>query len=178
MIVLCDKIGLKVIDCKELAIHGGSMRYVIANKDSDFEETRNVNKTWVDEFFNPDSLNIWSSEIQLIKEMIITQLKDIKKQGKNIAGFAASAKGNTLMNYCGIDHKLIDFICDETPEKIGKYSPGTGIPIYDLATIEFAEPDYILILSWNFQSEIIAKLRKICPNSKFIVPIPEFKIID
>jgi SAM-dependent methyltransferase len=176
MIVLCDKIGLKVIDCKQLAIHGGSMRYVISQIDSDFEETEKVNSVY--EYFNIESLDIWSSEIQLIKEMIITQLKDIKKDGKNIVGFAASAKGNTLMNYCGIDHNLIDFICDETPEKIGKYSPGTGIPIYDLATIEFAEPDYILILSWNFQDEIIAKLRKICPNSKYIVPIPEFKIIE
>jgi hypothetical protein len=178
MVEICAKIGLKVINCKELEIHGGSMRYVISHDDSDFEETKNVNRIWQDEFFNPDSVDIWSLEIQLIKETIITQLKDIKKQGKYIAGFAASAKGNTLMNYCGIDHKLIDFICDETPEKIGKYSPGTGIPIYDLATIEFAEPDYILILSWNFQSEIIAKLRNICPNSKYIVPIPEFKIID
>jgi len=82
------------------------------------------------------------------------------------------------MNYCGIDHKLIDFICDETPEKIGKYSPGTGIPIHGLKRIEIAQPDYILILSWNFQEHIIAKLRNICPNSKYIVPIPEFKIIE
>jgi len=178
MILLCEKIGLKVIDCKNLDIHGGSMRYVIANPDSDWEESGNVYRTWYDENLNIESLDIWSLKIQLIKEMIITQLKDIKKQGKNIAGFAASAKGNTLMNYCGIDHKLIDFICDETPEKIGKYSPGTGIPIRDLETMDIAQPDYILILSWNFQSEIIAKLRKICPNSKYIVPIPEFKIIE
>jgi len=77
MILLCEKIGLKVIDCKKLEIHGGSMRYVIADKDSYFEEAEKVNT--VCEFLNIESLDIWSLEIQLIKQLIITQLKDIKK---------------------------------------------------------------------------------------------------
>ena len=82
-----------------------------------------------------------------------------------------------MLNYCGIDHTILDFICDETPEKIGKFSPGTGIEIKGLDAIIEAQPDYILILSWNFQTEIINKLRPLCPNSKYIIPIPEFQII-
>lgn len=177
MIQLCEKVGLKVIDCEILPIHGGSMRYEIVRNDSVYFEKPNETYLKLEKAYLNMSSD-WSYEVKANKIRIDLGLLSLKFQHKSIVGFAASAKGNTLLNYCGIDYNTIDFICDETPEKIGKYSPGTGIEIKGLEAIEQAQPDYILILSWNFKDEIIAKLRKICPKSKYIVPIPQFEIIE
>ena len=98
-------------------------------------------------------------------------------KGLSISGFGASAKGNTLLNSCKVSTDIMDYIADETPEKIGKFSPTTGIPIVNKQMIIDKPTDYIVILAWNFEEEIIAKLRPIY-KGKFIIPIPEFKIID
>ena len=118
----------------------------------------------------------WASKVYCIKYQISQNLTTIAKD-KKVCAFAASAKGNTLLNFCGIGTDLIEFICDETPEKIGKYSPGTGIPIVGLDSIIDYQPDYVLILSWNFKEEIIAKLRSVIPNAKYIIPIPKWEVI-
>ena len=169
--IICQKIGLHLVDVSSQNIHGGSMRYEIrkikSEKDLDFSYECFF-WTKIEEYID------WAKSIESIRDSII---KGINSLQGSIVGFAASAKGNTLLNYCGIDHTILDFICDETPEKIGKFSPGTGIEIKGLEAIIEAQPDYILILSWNFQTEIINKLRPLCPNSKYIIPIPEFQII-
>src|SRR6185436_3547990 len=96
---------------------------------------------------------------------------------KTIAGFAASAKGNTLLNSAYLTVGSIKYIVDETPEKIGKYSPGTRIPIVGMDTLKRNPPDYLVILSWNFAKEIIEKCIKAGYKGDFILPIPEFNII-
>ena len=171
MAELCKKVGLYLTDFSGHEIHGGSYRYEIRKKPNPYIDFMN---NW-DRETNIVQLGFWSESIAEIKSQIVAGIKGL--QG-SIVGFAASAKGNTLLNYCGIDHTQIDFICDETPEKIGKFSPGTGIEIKGLEAIIEAQPDYILILSWNFQTEIINKLRPLCPNSKYILPIPTFQIIE
>ena len=103
-------------------------------------------------------------------------VRSLKNEGNTIVGFAASAKGNTLLNSAKIDSSIIDYIADETPEKIGKFSPGTGIPIVHMDKIRETNPDYIVILSWNFKQEIIDKLRNFY-DGKFIIPIPHFEIL-
>lgn len=171
MVELCKKVGLHLNHFSLQEIHGGSMRYEIRKQSyPEFD-------LYVDN--HPDLIDLqylqdWGKSIEGIRDGI---REGIASLSGSIVGFAASAKGNTLLNYCGLNNTHIDFICDETPEKIGKFSPGTGIPIKGLDAIIEAQPDYILILSWNFEREIIAKLRPICPHSKFILPIPEFSIV-
>lgn len=170
MIALCRKVGLYVTDFSGHEIHGGSYRYEIRKKsNADFD----LIEMGFEEY-TADDLLTWAESIKSIRDSINSGVKSLSG---SVVGFAASAKGNTLLNYCGIDHTVIDFICDETPEKIGKYSPGTGIPIKGLEDIIEAQPDYILILSWNFKEHIMEKLRPLCPNSKFIIPIPNFEIV-
>ena len=101
---------------------------------------------------------------------------ELKKAGNKITCFAASAKGNTLLNSCGLNTDVVDYIVDETPEKIGKFSPGTGIPIVNIAELKKNPPDYVIILSWNFSDVIIPKIKNYC-DAKIIIPIPEFTIL-
>jgi len=102
----------------------------------------------------------------------------LKEHGASIAAFGASAKGNTLLNACRLNSATIDYIVDDTPEKIGKFSPGTGIPIVDRSPLEENPPDFLVILAWNFAREIIesaADFRR--SGGKFIVPVPKVEIV-
>jgi hypothetical protein len=102
----------------------------------------------------------------------------LKKHGASIAAFGASAKGNTFLNACRLNTGTIDYIVDDTPEKIGKFSPGTGIPIVDRSPLAADPPDYLVILAWNFARDIIesaADFRR--SGGKFIIPVPRFEIV-
>jgi hypothetical protein len=128
-------------------------------------------------FTTPERYRGWSSIVNSVISEFSESVRTLKSNGNKIAGFAASAKGNTLLNSAEIDSSIIDYIADETPEKIGKFSPGTGIPIVHIDRLRINPPDYIVILSWNFKQEIIEKLRRFY-DGKFIIPIPHFQIIE
>ena len=105
-------------------------------------------------------------------------LKRIRSQGKTIIGYGASAKGNVLLNYCGISTDILDYLVDSTPYKQGKYTPGTHIPIYPELKLEKDIPDYALLLSWNFATEIINKQRSYRERGgQFIITIPYLRIV-
>jgi SAM-dependent methyltransferase len=173
MIALCEKVNLHLMNLSYQDIHGGTMRYEIRKKKGRKEITEDYEVNFWNELSDYQN---WAGNIYQLKDEISQKLITIAK-GKKVCAFAASAKGNTLLNFYGIGTDLIEFICDETPEKIGKYSPGTGIPIVGLQSIIDYQPDYVLILSWNFKSEIINKLRPLIPNAKYIVPIPKWEVI-
>jgi len=120
----------------------------------------------------------YQSKVDKINDRFADELLSLKKQGYSIVGFGASAKGSTLLNYARITTDIMDAIIDDTSEKIGKFSPGTGIPIYARNYIKSHMPDYIVILAWNFSSEIIKKLRDYGYEGKFIIPAPVFEIVD
>jgi SAM-dependent methyltransferase len=173
MVALCQKVGLHLVDISSQRIHGGTARYEIRKH----KGAKDLSFMYESTFWGKLSdYKEWANRIYRIKDEISQNLTTISK-GKKVCAFAASAKGNTLLNFCGIDHEIIKFICDETPEKIGKYSPGTGIPIVGLQSIIDYKPDYVLILSWNFKSEIIDKLKPLIPQAKYIVPIPKWEVI-
>lgn len=182
MITLCTKFHLKVIAAEKQEIHGGSMRYIIAREESDLEASPELEKICSEEIrrgFNEfETYSNWSDKVMTHITNFRNNLLDLKKQNKTIIGFAASAKGNTLLNCANIDKDIINCIIDETPEKIGKYYPGVGIPIVGLENIMKILPDYIVILSWNFQKEIIAKVKDLGYIGKFIIPIPSWEVID
>ncbi len=104
---------------------------------------------------------------------------DTKKKGKTIVGYGAAAKGNTLLNYCGVRNDFLDYTCDRNPHKQGKFLPGTHIPIYSPDKIADTKPDYVLILPWNLKEEITQQLAYIREwGGKFVVPIPEVEVIE
>ena len=119
----------------------------------------------------------WSKECKTIAEQFSSEVLSLKQQGFKVSAFAASAKDNIFLNNCLMNTDSIDFIVDETPEKISKFSPGTGISIVGKQKLIDNPPDYLVILSWNFTSEIIEKVSKYY-SGKFIIGIPEYKVIE
>jgi dTDP-4-dehydrorhamnose reductase/SAM-dependent methyltransferase len=177
---LCKSLGLELFDVEKQNIHGGTVRLSISHIGS-HPTTPNVNNHLEieekDGFLSIEKYLQWSKDIEQTIHDFSTRLLNLKLSGFSISGFGASAKGNTLLNSCRVNTDIMDYIADETPEKIGKFSPTTGIPIVNKQTIIDNPTDYIVILAWNFQDEIIAKLRPIY-KGKFIIPVPEFRIIE
>ena len=150
----------ELIDALPQITHGGSMRYIVGrNKKHQIND--NVLKIIDDEQKN--KLDSIDSCIQFKKNCEESKLKTIKKieefknQNKRICGYAATAKSTTVLNYCGINNKMIDFICDTTKEKIGKFSPGSHIPIVSVSDFHKSKPDIAFLFAWNHKEEIFSK---------------------
>ena len=176
--------GLKIFDVDEISTHGGSLR-IYAAHEGNFNQKTN---TSVEKLFDKekaaglDDLKTYlqfSEKVKKLKRNILEGLIKLKNDGNKIIGYGAAAKGNTLLNYCGIRNTMVDFVVDRNPNKVGKYLPGTNIPVLDVDAVKSARPDYLLILPWNLKDEIIKQNSFIRQwGGKFIVPIPEFQIID
>jgi len=116
--------------------------------------------------------------VMATKRKLLNFLIEVKNAGKTIVGYGAPAKGNTLLNYCGIRTDFIDYTCDRSPHKQGLFLPGTHIPIYAPERIKETKPDYVLILPWNLKDEIKEQLAYIHEwGGKFVVPIPEVEVL-
>ena len=102
------------------------------------------------------------------KKNLLLKLKNFKKKGKTIAGYAATSKSTTILNYCKIGPNIIDYICDTTPEKINKYSPGMHIPIVSIEHFKKNMPDVAFLFAWNHKKEIFKKEKKINKKMKWI----------
>jgi hypothetical protein len=119
----------------------------------------------------------FAERVKATKRGLLDFLIDAKRAGKTIAGYGAPGKGNTLLNYCGIRGDFLDFTVDRNPHKHGKFLPGTHIPISPPERIGEARPDYLLILPWNLQDEIMLQMAFIRDwGGQFVVPIPEVKV--
>jgi 2-polyprenyl-3-methyl-5-hydroxy-6-metoxy-1,4-benzoquinol methylase len=175
--------GLTLFDVEELPTHGGSLR--IYGKHSD-----NTNLTVIDRVSELKATEIaakldkidtyldFTKQVESIKRQLLTFLIQAKSEGKSVVGYGAPAKGNTLLNYCGIRTDFIDYTVDLSPHKQGLFLPGTHIPIYSPDRIAETKPDYLLILPWNLRSEIVAQMAQIRAwGGKFVVPIPGLEII-
>ena len=139
----------------ESEIHGGSMRIYVRRR-----------RPLIADFIGA---------VGEIRKDLRKKILQFKKEGKKIVGFGAAAKGMVLLNYCGLDSKIISYIADGTPYKQGKFTPGTNIPILPEEQLLKDKPDIVLILAWNFKDEIMEKLKG--RGYKFVIPIPKVKII-
>lgn len=118
-------------------------------------------------------------KVHTAKWSLLSLLIDQKRRGRRIAAYGAAAKGNTLLNFCGIRTDMIDYVVDQSPFKQGKYLPGTHIPVRAPEYIDKDQPDFLLILPWNIQAEIMEVMSSIREwGAKFIVPIPSARIMD
>ena len=129
-----------------------------------------------------DRLSIYEGFVERVKAVkrgLLSFLIEAKENGKSVAAFGAAAKGNTLLNYCGIGTDMIDYVVDSSPHKQGMCLPGSHIPIVGPDKIRQTRPNYLLILPWNLTSEIVAANDFIRSwGGKFIVPIPAVKVIE
>jgi hypothetical protein len=175
--------GLNLIDVEELATHGGSLRVYLAHVDSARAPTNRVADLLAQEqrlgLCHMATYSSFTEQVRRTKRNLLEFLIAAKNEGKRICGYGAPGKGNTLLNYCGIGPDFLDFTVDRNPYKHGRFTPGMHIPIYPVTAIDTAKPDYILILPWNLQNEIVQQMSHVAGwGGKFVIPIPEIAIID
>jgi SAM-dependent methyltransferase len=174
--------GLIVFDVEQLPTHGGSLRLFGRHAD---DEAQSIT-TSVEDLRSRElqaGLNLletyaaFSSKVQETKRKLLEFLIQAKRTGKSIVGYGAPAKGNTLLNYCGIRSDFIDYTVDRSPHKQNHYLPGTRIPIHHPDRIKETRPDYLLILPWNLKNEIMQQMQHIREwGGRFVVPIPRVEV--
>jgi hypothetical protein len=185
LVTLCnlfDRHALKVFDVDELATHGGSLRIYVGHKD---DSSKPVEKR-VEEVLSKeekagltklDCYLAFGKQVKETKRKFLEFLSTAKAEKKSVVAYGAPAKGNTLLNYCGVGTDLIHYTVDRSPHKQGHLLPGTRIPIYALDRIKETRPDYLLILPWNLKDEIMDQMKDIRQwNGRFVVPIPEVRV--
>lgn len=178
---LCTQVGLQVIDVEYLPIHGGSLRYTIARAGNAVPASM-VSKLLLEEqawgVDKAETYRPFAARVEALKRELVSYLRQAKQSGKRIAAYGASAKGTTLLNYCGIGVEFIDFVVDRSPHKQGRYTPGTHLKIEPPQALYDRKPDEVLLLSWNFVDEILeqqAEFRK--QGGRFIVPVPHLRVV-
>lgn len=176
--------GLTIFDAEELETHGGSLRiFVCHSENKQLLPTQKIhelqNKYKAANLDTVDGYKNFQHQVVAIKRSLLTTLIAFKNQGKTIVGYGAPAKGNTLLNYCGIRTDFLDYTVDKNPHKQGFYLPGTHIPIKPVEELLTTKPDCILILPWNLKDEIIGQLKNICSwNPLYLTPFSTEKLYD
>ena len=176
--------GLTLFDVEELSTHGGSLRIYArhaedASRPVEDRVTDLVEREKGAGMDTPAPYQAFQEKVRRTKRELLAFLIEAKREGKRIVGYGAPAKGNTLLNYCGIRGDFLDYTVDLSLQKQGRYLPGTRIPIHPPGRILETRPDYVLILPWNIKDEIIAQMAGVREwGGKFVVPIPEVEVLD
>ncbi|NKB20125.1 MAG: methyltransferase domain-containing protein [Alphaproteobacteria bacterium] len=174
--------GMRLFDVDELPTHGGSLRIYGCHLEGPHpldtrvaelkrrEEDAGLNKIGTYEGFG--------ERVRVVKRNLLSFLISAKNEGKNVVAYGAAAKGNTLLNFCGIGPDMIDYVVDANPHKQGLYLPGTRIPIATPDKIASTRPDYVLILPWNLKHEIMEMNANVKDwGGQFVLPIPDVEIV-
>ena len=176
-----EKFNLELIDARHQETHGGSMRYTIARKGSRAIKTSTRDQIALEVIQGLDHISAYhefAKKCEVRKKELRGLLSDLKSNGKIIAGYAATSKSTTVLNYCGIDSKLIEFVSDSTPEKQGTFMPGSGIPVVTPEFLRERKPDYIVLFAWNHEREILEKESQLTSSgSKWIRFVPKVEIL-
>ncbi len=174
--------GLRVFDVDEVTTHGGSLRVYACHADDKTKPVSRSVEALIQEERN-GGLHDMQAYRRFAEQVVRTKCEVLeffvaaKRAGKRVAGYGAPAKGNTLLNYCGIRSEFLGFTVDRSPHKRGLYLPGTHIPILGPEAIREAKPDYLFILPWNLREEIAGQMAMIREwEGKFVVPIPKLEI--
>ncbi len=181
MVAMVARQGFELVDCERIAVHGGEVRYTIARAGArtptgaveamlEMERQRGLAEiATVDEF---------AASVARRRDELVALLKDLNGQGKRIVGYGATAKSATVMNYCGIDQDLIRFVCDNTPAKQGRYTPGSHVPVRPPEAFAKSDADYALLFAWNHAAEIMEKetwFRE--AGGRWILYVPEVRVV-
>jgi len=174
--------GLKIVDVEKLSTHGGSIRIFVAKSESIWE-TQDVVKATMNEesLFDPrDRAVLTSLHERTLRTKIdlVAELVKCRKEGVRVAAYGAAAKGNTLLNYSGIDSDLIEYVVDLNPHKQGSFLPGSRIPIVSEQVLNENPPDILLVLPWNIIDEVKLQLNQLSGEGmKFLRAIPRLEYI-
>ena len=173
--------GLRLYDVEELPTHGGSLRIFACadgRPESDGlervrQDERNAALDRVEGYVG------FEEAARTVKRDLLAFLADEKRRGRSIVGYGAAAKGNTLLNYCGIRSDYLDYVVDRSPEKQGRFLPGTRLPILEPDEIRRTRPDVLLVLPWNLAAEVAEQMRDVREwGCRLVVPIPEVRVLD
>jgi SAM-dependent methyltransferase len=171
--------GLYLNDVRRLPIHGGSLRLYVERRErvqgsvsALLEEEKELGMDRADYYRD------FSARVGELKKALLAMLRDLKSRGKRIAAYGAAAKGATLINYVGIGQELLEFVVDRNVHKQGMYMPGQKIPIYPSERILQEKPDYVLLLPWNLEGEILKQESAFREaGGRFIIPVPVPRIV-
>lgn len=175
--------GLSLFDVEQLPTHGGSLRiYAKHSQNSELETTARVEQMISMEKEKGIDGMLYYENFQKkalkVKLDLLNFLIEQKKQHKKVAGYGAAAKGNTLLNYCGVKNDLLDFVADANPHKQNKWLPASHIPVVSEQFLKDHQPDFVIILPWNLKEEIVHQLSYIRNwGGKFVIPIPHLQVI-
>lgn len=173
--------GLELVACEPQSTHGGSMRYTIMHSGPAIiaESVREIldheTRQGLDKL---ETFLEFGRNCEVRKTELVKILKDLKANGQSVAGYAATSKSTTVLNYCEIDSSLISFISDSTKEKIGTFAPGSHIPIVSHDEMRQNPPDYLVLFAWNHEKEIMEKESGVLdPNVKWIRFVPRVEVV-
>jgi methylation protein EvaC len=177
-----SSVGLELIDAIPQSTHGGSMRYVIAHR-GQYQVSNNVNRLIKEElklgYDQIETYKKFGSNCESRKIELINLLKRLNSEGYKVAGYAATSKSTTILNYCNIDSNLISYISDSTTDKQGTFSPGMYIPVVSHETMRANPPDYLVLFAWNHEIEILQKESVLTSQGiKWIRFVPEVEVMS
>jgi SAM-dependent methyltransferase len=170
--------GLRIFDVELLPTHGGSLRIFAAHHNRpDLEDSAALRELRAQEraagLLDLSAYLRFAQRVELCRESLLEFLAAARREGKSVAAYGAAAKGNTLLNFCGVTAADVAQVADRNPHKQGKFLPGSHIPVVPPEALLQAKPDYVLILPWNLQAEIRQQLRQIGQwGGRFVTPVP------
>lgn len=172
--------GLVLADLERIPIHGGSLRIFAAHAGT--PQSAAVKEILREEtalgLTRPGYYADFAARVTKLRDDLLALLRRLKAEGRSLAAYGASAKGATLLNYFGIDGRLLDFVADRSTVKQGKFTPGSHLPIVSPDELAARKPDYVLLLTWNFAAEILAQQQAYRDaGGRFIVPVPEVQVV-
>lgn len=179
-----DRYDMVVFDIKPIPIHAGSMRFYVCKKGSRYSTcvSQSVKDLEAEErangFDRYETFKCFSDNLQLHRKKLIDLLEKLRRSGKKIAGYGASGRANTIIQFCGINHDHLDYMIDDAPAKTGYYTPGSHFQITSNSILTGAEaPDYILVFAWSFIDEVRKRNAGYLENGgQMIVPLPNVEI--
>ncbi len=178
--IVLKRFKLKIVNCFENEINGGSIRVHIVHKSNKaYKPTKSLKqKIYLENYFFKNNIDIFKSRVMSSKKLIFDFLTNLSKNNL-IYGYGASTKGNIILNYININYQLIKKICDANPSKFGRVTPGSRISIISKNQMRRDKPDYLFVLIWSFRDEVIKQeLNYIKKGGKLIIPYPSLHIID
>jgi SAM-dependent methyltransferase len=174
--------GLRIFDVETVPTHGGSLRLFVCLKEASWPCSPRVEEMLeIEREAGLDDLRVYRAfreQVRETKREFLELLIGLKRAGKTIVGYGAPAKGNTLLNYCGVGSDFLEFTVDLSPQKQGTYLPGTRLAVKPPEAVSSFKPDYVLILPWNIKDEIMEQMKHVRDwGGRFIVPIPRAQIL-
>jgi len=179
---LFETVGLVIARIDRIPVHGGSLRVYGTPKTGSRTHSEDAIRLCREEaeagLTRLETFQEFASKVERNRSAVRTLLKQLTEEKKKLAAYGAPAKGSTLTNYCGLNNRLLPYCVDKNPLKIGHYTPGMHIPVLPVSALLEQQPDFVLILAWNFAEEIIKQQDEFrSRGGRFIIPVPEPRIV-